>query len=381
MSSAAPEPVAPTAGVKASLGRRVGAYAIDMVPFALIGAIAGSITMAISLSAITADQHLSAALPAVTIIQAIGYALTFAWWLVITIMQGGSGSVGQRMCGISLQLDATGRRIGFWRAALRNIVFAASCMIFVGFFTPLFDAERHRGWHDKASGAMMVDNRAAAAAAGPAPGSAAPVADPFLAPPAGATFGSEPLAAPVAPASFAPAAASSPAAGPNLPVDRSGMISAVPGVSRTPVTPPPAPPAPPVPPSPEAARPESAADDGVDQTRTLLRQTRPAAIVALTWDDGTRMSVHGRTLFGRNPERQEGAAVIPVRDETLSLSKTHFAIDGDQDGAFITDLNSTNGTGLVRSGVREKLAPGVRVALWPGDRLEFGDRYALVERP
>ena len=374
--SSALEPAAPTAGVKASLGRRVGAYAIDMVPFALIGAIAGSITMVISLSAITTDQHLSAALPAVTIIQTVGYALTFAWWLVVTIMQGGSGSVGQRMCGISLQLEATGGRIGFWRAALRNIVFAASCVIVVGYFTPLFDAERHRGWHDQAAGAMMVDNRASAAAAVPAPVVAAPAANPFLAPPAGAPFGSEPLAAPAA-TSFAPVAAPAPASGASLPVERSGMISAVPGVNHAAATPP----APPIPSVPEVTRPESAADDGVDQTRTMLRHTRPAAIVALTWDDGTRISVQGRTLFGRNPERQEGSAVIPVRDETLSLSKTHFAIDGDQDGAFITDLDSTNGTGLVRSGVREKLAPGVRVALQPGDRLEFGDRYALVARP
>ncbi|HKT57536.1 MAG TPA: RDD family protein, partial [Microbacterium sp.] len=145
MSTSAPGPVAPTAGVKASLGRRVGAYVIDMVPFALIGSVVGIVTMVISLSAIASQQQLTAAVPKVTIVQIVAYVLTFAWWLVVTIMQGGTGSVGQRMCGISLQQEGTGRPIGFWRAALRNIVFAASCVILVGYFTPLFDAERHRG--------------------------------------------------------------------------------------------------------------------------------------------------------------------------------------------------------------------------------------------
>jgi hypothetical protein len=136
----------------------------------------------------------------------------------------------------------------------------------------------------------------------------------------------------------------------------------------------PAPQAAPVAAASTPAAPTTEASD-VDATRASV----PRALAQLVWDDGTRMAVYGPTLFGRNPARAEGVAVVPVRDETLSLSKTHFEIGGDADGAWVRDLHSTNGTAIVRAGMRERLAPDARTPLRAGDRIEFGDRGALVE--
>ncbi|WP_249934642.1 FHA domain-containing protein [Microbacterium ulmi] len=176
-----------------------------------------------------------------------------------------------------------------------------------------------------------------------------------------------PAAAPPAPAT--PAAASvTPAAASATPV-ASSAASVTPVASS-------AASATPVASSAPSARP--ADTDG----ETLLRAPRPLAVLALRWDDGTRVGVYGRTLFGRNPAPDEGATTIAVRDETLSLSKTHFEIGGDAaSGAWVVDRHSTNGTVLVRGGVRSPLAPGARTPLQAGDRLEMGDRSVEVGDP
>ncbi|GAA3751233.1 hypothetical protein GCM10022240_00550 [Microbacterium kribbense] len=105
----------------------------------------------------------------------------------------------------------------------------------------------------------------------------------------------------------------------------------------------------------------------------------PAAL--LVWDDGTSVAVYGRTLFGRNPVRADGVVVVAVRDETLSLSKTHFEVGGDAEGAWVIDHDSTNGVVLVRRGRRATLTPGQRTPVRPGDRLEIGDRSVSVQVP
>ena len=104
-------------------------------------------------------------------------------------------------------------------------------------------------------------------------------------------------------------------------------------------------------------------------------------LAVLTWDDGVRMAVYGRTRYGRNPAVEPGIVSVPVRDETLSLSKTHFEIGGVASGPWVADHHSTNGTVLVRDGERQPLVPGLRIGLRDGDRLELGDRIASVGVP
>jgi len=112
----------------------------------------------------------------------------------------------------------------------------------------------------------------------------------------------------------------------------------------------------------------------IEDTRISI----PGHRLVFTWDDGTRVTVSRRTLFGRNPAPEEGAAVVSVRDETLSLSKTHFEAAAEPSGGWIMDRHSTNGTAIVRDGHRIVCAPGEQVRIRLGDAVEIGDRIVTI---
>jgi len=411
----------PGAAPAATIGRRVGAFAIDVGVAWLIGAVLIGIVVGVIFGVGPAWDRDGLALTILFAYAGIGLLL-FVWWLVYSAMQGGrGGSIGQRILGLRLQ-DVTSRApIGFWRAVWRNIVFGLAGSIVVGYFSPLFDSSgRHQGWHDMAARAVVVDLRRAV----PAPAAAAAVAtaNPYLPPPTGAASLPPAPAQPAAPtpgAGFMPAptaAASAPATRPSAPVP-TGVIDGVPWVTHEPppvtraspsaeafpsVTMPfpaattteplggaTAAVAEPVAPAASAAAagaPVATAEEEVDSTRISVPPPAQRAalydgapvIAILTWDDGTRMAVYGRTLYGRNPAGEDGAVAIAVRDETLSLSKTHFEVGGDTATAWIVDRHSTNGTTLVRDGGRIPLVAGVRTNLRDGDTLEFGDRRVAV---
>jgi len=95
-------------------------------------------------------------------------------------------------------------------------------------------------------------------------------------------------------------------------------------------------------------------------------------------ETGTRVSVSRRTVFGRNPGPEEGVATVAVRDETLSLSKTHFEAAAETSGGWVLDRHSTNGTTIVREGQRIACPPGQRVPIRLGDAIEIGDRIVTV---
>ncbi|MCK2029601.1 RDD family protein [Microbacterium galbinum] len=230
------------------------------------------------------------------------------------------------------------------------------------------------------------------------------------APPAAAGIPQSPPApaeayAPLAPVFPAPATPVAPAA----PIGEGGdLIAFVPGVTQDapprppqpqasapaepePVAPasaptPPAPPAPVAAPAPAAPAPAAAAapaapapaplidDSDVESTRISI----PGHRLVFTWDDGTRVSVSRRTVFGRNPSPEEGAATVAVRDETLSLSKTHFEAAAETSGGWVLDRHSTNGTTIVREGQRIACPPGQRVPIRLGDAIEIGDRIVTV---
>ncbi|MFD5224367.1 RDD family protein [Microbacterium sp. NPDC058342] len=114
--------------------------------------------------------------------------------------------------------------------------------------------------------------------------------------------------------------------------------------------------------------------DDIESTRISV----PGHRLVFTWDDGQRATVSGRTVFGRNPEEVDGAGNVAVRDETRSLSKTHFEAGSDVNGGWVMDRQSTNGTTLVRDGVRIACPPGQRVPVRLGDVLEIGDRIVTI---
>ncbi|WP_262002129.1 RDD family protein [Microbacterium sp. Mcb102] len=433
----------------APISRRAVAYVIDALIAGGLGLVlGGGLLLASMLSG-----GLEASITVLLIGGPVVSLVLLAWFIVYTVMQAGKGSIGMRAKGLRLVSAADGEPLGFGRALLRNIIFGLAGAIVVGYFSPLFDGSgRFQGWHDKVASSLMLDARvpapepvveeapvpeappllpapsferlppapmpgfapaahpapAPAQAAEPAPPAApAPVARSYTAPVQdsgmiayvpGVTQPSSPAktpapAAPVAPAapavaSAAPASVAAPPAPPApvaAPPIPPAPAPAAPPVPPAPVTPaaPPAPPAPPTAPAaaapaataPAAAAPTPAtADDDLEETRISI----PGHRLVFTWDDGTRIPVSRRTVFGRNPAPEEGVVVVPVRDETLSLSKTHFEAAAETSGGWILDRHSTNGLTLVREGQRISCPAGQRVPIKLGDVIEIGDRVVMV---
>lgn len=359
--------------------------------------------------------------------------LLLVWFVVYTLMQAGGGSIGMRAQGIRL-VGMDGRAsIGFGRALLRNVVFGLSCAIVVGYFTPLLDGSgRSQGWHDRVAGSLVLSSRGPAAAptarttsapdavgtpavpARPAVPSA-PGAPPPPAPLGGAGIGATPatpLTASGSPVSRSTAGPSTPGpAAPPRPApavsDDGSLIAFVPGVTvgarppqATPAEPVPAesgseldatvhgrreerpshPPAP-LSPAPDSAPPTNAVPVSAASGTFDVEDTRisiPGHRLVFTWDDGTRVSVSRRTIFGRNPAAEDGAVAVPVRDETLSLSKTHFEAAAESSGGWVLDRHSTNGMILIRDGQRIACPAGQRVPVRLGDALEIGERIVTI---
>jgi len=388
----------------AGLGRRVGAYLID-------GAIAVVVTLAAAGLFAGVSFATQGGFPlAVAIV--LAYVLALAWFAFYTWMQGGGGSIGMRMMGLQLVHAADDKPLGFGRALGRNVVWGLACSVVVGYFSTLFDdSPWRRGWHDKAAGALMTDiaghgpvapepaagasgdagagiGAGASASAGPsgADRSVFPTAPPL--PPLPVSMPVVPEPAPAEETVIAQARtsaqvqASAPAADATAHATTSaqpGVISFVPGVTGPPTAARPASPvATPAAPARVARAPlPSALDDlppAFDETRLAARP-----LVRLAWDDGARQAVYGRTLFGRNPAAEHGATVSAVRDETLSLSKTHFEITLSEGVAWVIDRHSTNGVVIKRGAGRQSAQPGEPVRLRAGDILEFGDRHVMVE--
>ena len=171
----------------------------------------------------------------------------------------------------------------------------------------------------------------------------------------------DPFATIVPPPFSGPITASHPAEPASAPLSNDAVISFVPGITED---------RPAVPPLPAGELPDD----------TVIVQRRPEVKRAvLVWDDDIRHVVSLRTVFGRNPGPVDGAESIAVRDETLSLSKTHFEIDVDERGAWVVDRNSTNGVEIVRGPQRIKVVAGERTPLEPGDTLQMGDREVTIE--
>lgn len=104
----------------------------------------------------------------------------------------------------------------------------------------------------------------------------------------------------------------------------------------------------------------------------------------LTLDDGREVELVRLALVGRHPEtapEEPGAALVQIGGDGQSVSKTHLCVGVDDDGAFLIDRGSTNGTALVStSGRLEPLSPGIRSRVQPGQRVSLGDRWLVVNR-
>ncbi|WKK70867.1 RDD family protein [Rathayibacter oskolensis] len=148
-------------GVPATLGRRFGAYLIDMGIATAIGLLVGSVIALVAgsmLAGAAYDAYYSVIVYG-SIAQNV-VALGYGIYYVASV--GGRGSPGMRLLGLRLVMYTTEEAPGFWRVVARNIVLSLTALIIVGPFSPLFDKTgQNRGWHDQATDTWMLDIRSA----------------------------------------------------------------------------------------------------------------------------------------------------------------------------------------------------------------------------
>ncbi len=131
-------------------------------------------------------------------------------------------------------------------------------------------------------------------------------------------------------------------------------------------------------PAPASAPVSSAApqlDDDVEVTR-VRRTTTPVLHLAFT----TQRSVTapGRAVLGREPIAKDGQHAVTVFSPGRQLSRTHVAIEVDQDARIIvTDLNAPNGVELLTTPTRW-LTPGEPAVVPIGAKLVLGDVECVV---
>lgn len=120
--------------------------------------------------------------------------------------------------------------------------------------------------------------------------------------------------------------------------------------------------------------PSAAADedfDALDRTVVTRRKRIPWALVP---PSGTPIDLTSTVvILGRRPGPDSAypdAQLVPISDETRTVSKTHARLELRGDTWFVTDLHSTNG-------VLFATLMGTEVEAPPGEEIEAGERFFL----
>ncbi|MGP9662342.1 RDD family protein [Arthrobacter sp. AOP36-C1-22] len=393
--------------VNAVAAKRLVAGLLDIVPVLLATMIyfsATSSTMSWASYLTTGELLAETATASMSLsVFVLAYAVVVWGWEAGTGKTLGNVALGLRTT------DEDGFAPGWGKVFIRRaLVWVAGILPVVGpvimLLSNLWDPNHQRqGWHDKAARTLVVDVNQGR--------------NPLL---TGGLFG---------PSAFAPGGVTAPgqpghpdygsgqAVWPALAQDPAGgPITGVPGINQQgagadPTTGEPAPtptlPAPAAAPStapaavpagqpaaaqaaPEAPLPPAPHQEvaGVDEDEAEYTQLRSAAVAQtvrgarLRFDDGQVMVLDSTALVGRNPAAQDGEGVAELfnyADMGRSVSKTHLHLAADSSGVWVTDRNSTNGSGIAGAdGVRKSLAAGKSQHAEYGETVYFGDRYFVV---
>ena len=114
------------------------------------------------------------------------------------------------------------------------------------------------------------------------------------------------------------------------------------------------------------------------------RLVRRPVLCVLRASDGTTAEVDRAVLVGRAPDPDRSNFKAPrlmsLQSPGHDISRTHVEVAPEGWQVVATDLNSTNGTVLVRPGGYEcqQLAPGEHVPVQPGSVLELGDGVSIT---
>jgi FHA domain len=107
-------------------------------------------------------------------------------------------------------------------------------------------------------------------------------------------------------------------------------------------------------------------------------------LAVLRASDGSSAAVDRPVLIGRAPSSDRSSSQAPrlmtVPSPNHDISRTHLEVAPDGWQVVVTDLNSTNGTILVRPGAvdRQQLAPGERIPVQVGSVMELGDGVSVL---
>lgn len=405
--------------VNAPAGKRLAAWLIDQI----IPAVAVGVVCAVTVPAVLARSGSAQQDALVTfwlgMLMAGVLSLAYAVWL-----WGWQASAGKTPGHLVLGLRITseeGTPAGWGPIFLRSVLVWVSGLVpVVGpvlmLLSNVWDTNHQRqGWHDKVARTLVLDVNTGrnplitGGLYGPstfAPGALRP-GDPGhpetgVTAPAGSrwpAFNPIVAAGPITAipgAQPSPASSASPAAPTSAPAPGSGPVhpEPVPAAAARPAAEPAAP---------EASVPAAAGhssgyredqvvlvggaespvdpDEELGSTQLRSRSTGPAA-VRLRFDDGQGHELRGSALVGRNPAAAAGETVdllIPFADMGRSVSKTHLHLTVDSTGVWVTDRNSTNGSGITpRGGDRQRLVPGRPVLAPVGTTVHFGDRSFTV---
>ena len=107
-------------------------------------------------------------------------------------------------------------------------------------------------------------------------------------------------------------------------------------------------------------------------------------LAVLRASDGSTAEVDRPVLIGRAPSGDRSSSrsprLMPVQSPNYDISRTHLEVAPEDWQIVVTDLNSTNGTVLVRPGGvdRQQLAPGEPVLVQLGSVMELGDGVSVL---
>ena len=340
------------------LGRRLVAHLVDAVVPAVLVAVLTS----------TGEPGVQAG-DVVALVLLVAWAVVL-WWMFATRAAG----PGMRLMKLQLVGFSDGRPIGWGRFLLRALVLGLLSATGIGLLLMLFFLLRHpryQGWHDLAAGSVVIRERMLAPrGARPASSAAADPRGPA------ATEAPRPLTPPAASPGVDPVAGALPATA--LPMAPSGvevgMAPVGPGaVAAGPV--------------PAAVEPEDVGER-TERFAPPVRRSPAPPPAPRRWtavlDDGREVPVAGLVLLGRNPQPRPGeetAELVKIADETRTVSKSHLALDVDQEGLVVVDRGSTNGSTVTTTdGVTTPCEPGRPVHVDEGSVVSMGDHWLTVRQ-
>ncbi len=373
--------------VSAAPGRRAAAFALDAAVWVALSI--PTIVGAVLALPLLAGDAIDVALPALFV--AIGVGLTGLFGIVQLVLHGRRGiTLGKAALGLRSVREATLGPVGFWRVVLRALVLSASSLALVVVGPALLFASglrdpRGRSLLDRLAGARVVDARSGL--------------DPFDA--RALRLARRELERPTGVASLAPRPLDSRAARPfdvGAARERSsaGVVSvasaswtapplrdAAPAAAAAPTTAPAPAAAPTTAPAPAvvAPAPTRAPQQPAPATAPPLSPAVPPRTVVLEFDDGTTVPAPAAGLLGRAPEAAAGERadlLLPLRDPSMQLSKTHAAFGVDASGFWMLDRGSSNGTVARTPAGDRALTPGERTSIPPGSTVLVGGRSFRV---